>query len=145
WSAPLDDVFIHFDFARATARGYPFEWIEGNGYSSGGTSLLYPFILAIGFVAGDVGLELGHWAAIVACVGTFATLLGARRLFKDLPPWTSLFGPVTFLSVGALNWTLFSGMEVAVFLGFWALSYVLWDELMTAIDNGRATRLQALS
>ena len=49
WSARLDDVFIHFDFARATARGHPFEWSEGNGYSSGGTSLLYPFVLAIGY------------------------------------------------------------------------------------------------
>src|SRR5688572_2131860 len=37
WSAPLDDVFIHFDFARSTARGRPFEWSQGNGYSSGGT------------------------------------------------------------------------------------------------------------
>src|SRR5205823_2201400 len=35
WSAPLDDVFIHFDFARATALGHPFEWVPGNGYSSG--------------------------------------------------------------------------------------------------------------
>ena len=25
WSAPLDDVFIHFDFARETARGHPFQ------------------------------------------------------------------------------------------------------------------------
>lgn len=145
WSAPLDDVFIHFDFARATARGYPFQWIEGNGYSSGGTSLLYPFVLALGFLAGDVGLGLAHFAAIVACVGTFATLLGARRMFERLPAWTSLLGPVTFLSVGALNWTLFSGMEVAVFLAFWALSYVLWDDLMNAIEDGVATRLQALA
>jgi hypothetical protein len=144
WSAPLDDVFIHFDFARATARGYPFQWIEGNGYSSGGTSLLYPFVLALGFLAGDVGLDLAHWAAIVACVGTFATLLGARQLFQNLPPWTSLLAPVCFLSVGALNWTLLSGMEVAVFLAFWALSYVLWDDLLRAIEKRTATRLQAL-
>src|SRR5690606_2117402 len=75
WSAPLDDVFIHFDFARSTARGYPFEWIEGNGYSSGGTSLLYPFVLAIGFALGLDGLDLMHWAAVVACITTFATLL----------------------------------------------------------------------
>lgn len=145
WSAPLDDVFIHFDFARATARGYPFQWIEGNGYSSGGTSLLYPFVLALGFLAGDIGLNLAHWAAIVACVGTFATLLGARRMFEQLPASTSLLAPLSFLSVGALNWTLFSGMEVAVFLGFWALSYVLWDDLMKAIASGTATRLQALA
>ena len=44
WSAPLDDVFIHFDFARSTARGYPFQWLDRQGYSSGGTSLLYPFV-----------------------------------------------------------------------------------------------------
>ena len=47
WSAPLDDVFIHFDYARATALGHPFEWTIGNGYSSGNTSLTYPFVLAI--------------------------------------------------------------------------------------------------
>src|SRR5512141_2237359 len=58
WSAPLDDVFIHFDFARAIARGHPFEWSEGNGYSTGGTSLLYPFVLAIGYWAGFRKLAL---------------------------------------------------------------------------------------
>src|SRR5437016_4345084 len=45
WSAPLDDVFIHFDYARATSRGFPFQWVIGNGYSSGNTSLLYPLVL----------------------------------------------------------------------------------------------------
>ena len=52
WSAPLDDVFIHFDFARETARGKPFQWSPGAGYSSGGTSLLYPFVLAVGYLLG---------------------------------------------------------------------------------------------
>src|SRR5215218_6857551 len=42
WPAPLDDVYIHFDFARSIAQGHPFEWIPGNGYSSGATSLVYP-------------------------------------------------------------------------------------------------------
>lgn len=144
WSAPLDDVFIHFDFARATARGYPFEWIEGNGYSSGGTSLLYPFVLAAGYLAGFTGLHLFHWAAIVACVGTFATLLGARRSFRNLPPWTSLLLPPALLSVGALNWTLYSGMEVAMFLALWAMCFAVWDEFLDSILAGQATRLSAL-
>jgi hypothetical protein len=57
WSAPLDDVFIHFDYARATARGYPFQWSEGNGYSS-------PRLVALQrdgerFPSGRVG-PLGH-------------------------------------------------------------------------------------
>ena len=58
WSAPLDDVFIHFDYARATARGYPFQWSAGNGYSSGNTSLLYPFVLATGYLVGFRGAAI---------------------------------------------------------------------------------------
>src|SRR5260370_15081450 len=68
WSAPLDDVFIHFDYARSTARGYPFEWSPGNGYSSGNTSLLYPFVLALGYLTGIRGPFLMVWADIPACV-----------------------------------------------------------------------------
>lgn len=145
WSAPLDDVFIHLDFARATARGYPFEWVEGNGYSSGGTSLLYPFVLALGYLAGFQGLSLLHWTALVACVCTFATLLGARSLFEKLPEWTCLLAPPFLLAVGALNWTLFSGMEVALFLALWSLCAVVLLKLLDAIEKGTATRLLALS
>lgn len=141
WSAPLDDVFIHFDFARATARGYPFEWSEGNGYSSGGTSLLYPFVLALGYYVGFRGLDLMIWAGMVACATVLATLLGARRLFRGLPVWTSYLAPIAFLGVGALSWTLFSGMEVALFLGLWAGALVAWDDLRKAARTGHVTRL----
>lgn len=144
WSAPLDDVFIHYDFARSTARGAPFNWVDGNGYSSGGTSLLYPFVLAAGYLLGFRGLALGIWAGIIACVGTFATLWAARRLFYRLPPWLSLLAPLFFLSTGVLNWTLFSGMEVAVFLAIWGLCFVLWDEFCEHIEEQRAKRSHAL-
>jgi hypothetical protein len=130
WSAPLDDVFIHFDFARSTARGHPFQWSEGNGYSSGGTSLLYPFVLAFGYWVGFRGLTLMLWAAIVACVCVLALLLGARRLFGDLPRWSSYVAPLALLCVGALDWTLFSGMEVALLLAVWAGALVAWDDLV---------------
>src|SRR5689334_24424042 len=71
WSAPLDDVFIHFDYARATALGHPFEWTVGNGYSSGNTSLTYPFVLALGWLLGWKGRALMIWAAIVAATSVF--------------------------------------------------------------------------
>ena len=144
WSAPLDDVFIHFDFARATARGYPFQWVEGNGYSSGGTSLLYPFVLAAGWLLGFEGLRLAHFAALVACVSTFAYLMASRVMFRQLPGWMMLLAPAALLSVGALNWTLFSGMEVALFLALWGLAAVVWSQLLDAISAKKATRQQAL-
>jgi hypothetical protein len=135
WSAPLDDVFIHFDFARSTARGYPFQWSEGNGYSSGGTSLLYPLVLAAGYWAGFRELRLMEWAAVVACVCTFGLLLGARRLAADLPRAASYLLPFGLLSVGTLDWSLFSGMEVALFLALWVLSYLACDDLVTHADS----------
>ena len=130
WSAPLDDVFIHFDFARAAARGHPFEWVAGNGYSSGGTSLTYPLVLAIGYLAGFQGLELMRFAAVVACVSVLAFLIVVRRAFRELPRWTSYLLPPVLLSIGALDWTLWSGMEVAFFLALWAVAFVAWDDLV---------------
>src|SRR5204862_8344947 len=84
WPAPLDDVYIHFGFARSAALGHPFEWIPGNGYSSGGTSLTYPLVLAPGWLLGLRGDRLGVFAALVACAAlldlcrSLAALLGPR-------------------------------------------------------------------
>lgn len=134
WSAPLDDVFIHFDFARSAARGHPFEWIDGNGYSSGGTSLLYPLVLALGYLAGFQSNDLMHFAVTVACVSVFATLLAVRCLFRNLSIWTAYLAPIFFLGVGALDWSLFSGMEVAFFLAMWAGALVAWERLTRPPD-----------
>jgi hypothetical protein len=139
WSAPLDDVFIHFDFARSIARGHPFEWSEGGGYSSGGTSLLYPFVLAIGYRAGFVGLELMEWAGVIACVSVFALLVASRRAFRELPIATSYLAPPALLGIGALCWSLFSGMEVAFYLALWGGAYLAWDDLTTEVDSSRFT------
>ena len=63
---PLDDTYIYFGFARSTALGHPFEWIPGNGYSSGSTSMLYPLLLAPGWALGLRGSWLGLWAVLIA-------------------------------------------------------------------------------
>jgi hypothetical protein len=131
WSAPLDDVFIHFDFARSTARGHPFEWCAGNGYSSGSTSLLYPFLLAVGYALGFQGLELMHFAAVIACVSVFALLLALRRAFDALPVWTTYLLPLSLLGVGALSWAFFSGMEIAFFMALFGGAFVTWLPLVT--------------
>jgi hypothetical protein len=120
WSAPLDDVFIHFDYARATARGYPFQWSEENGYSSGNTSLTYPFILAFGYWIGFRELSIIAWAALVAVLSVIAFLAVSGRITEPLGRWAKYVLPPAVLSLGALNWTLWSGMENAWHLGIWA-------------------------
>ncbi|MBX3190307.1 MAG: hypothetical protein KF819_25130 [Labilithrix sp.] len=141
WSAPLDDVFIHFDYARATALGHPFEWTVGNGYSSGNTSLTYPFVLAAGWLVGFTGRRLMIWAALVAMMCVFGTLLAARSLFiesehDDWGKLSSYLLPPALLGVGALVWSLWSGMEVSFFLATWALALVAWRRL----EQGKPSR-----
>ncbi len=130
WSAPLDDVFIHFDYARRTAGGHPFEWAAGNGYSSGNTSLTYPFLLALGYLLGFKGLLLMKWAAVIAMTCTFGTLLLTRGIFlraerrpSNVMRLGSYLLPVLVVwGVGALAWSLWSGMEVAWLLATWAIT-----------------------
>ncbi|XYH99064.1 hypothetical protein ACMHYB_04665 [Sorangium sp. So ce1128] len=140
WSAPLDDVFIHFDYARATARGYPFEWSEGNGFSSGNTSLSYPFVLALGYLIGFRGLLLMQWAAIVACASTLGFLLVGARLLDPIGRWAKYLLPPVALSIGALDWSLFSGMENAFHLGVWALATLAALAVARAVDVPRVPR-----
>jgi hypothetical protein len=136
WSAPLDDVFIHFDYARSTAEGHPFEWVSGNGYSSGNTSLLYPFVLAFGYLVGFRGERLMIWAAIVAAISVFGTLLAARKFFlRSGSPFMRLASyllPPVFLGLGTLDWSLWSGMEVAIFLLTWAIALVAFMDVERA-------------
>ena len=142
WSAPLDDVFIHFDYARATARGYPFQWSEGNGFSSGNTSLSYPFVLAFGYLVGFRGLLLMKWAAIVACASILAFLLATAKLTEPLGRWAKYLLPPAVLCVGALDWSLFSGMENAFHLATWALA--LWGafDVVEAAKDGDPKKLR---
>jgi hypothetical protein len=151
WSAPLDDVFIHFDYARATAAGHPFEWIAGNGYSSGNTSLSYPFVLAVGYLAGFQGQRLMLWAAVVAATCTFGVCLAARSLFvsrrgpsRAVDRLSAYLLPPLFLGVGALDWALWSGMEVAFFLLTWAVALTAFVSLVHARRRDVERRAWAL-
>ncbi len=108
---PLDDVYIHFGFARSAALGHPFAWIPGNGYSSGGTSLTYPLALAPGWLVGFRGERLAIFAALLAC----ACVVDLARSLRALGPRGISWGfPALVLAVPLLDWSLFSGMEVAL-------------------------------
>jgi hypothetical protein len=124
WPAPLDDVFIHYDFARSTAGLHPFEWIAGQGYSSGETSPLYALSLAAGYLIGFRGLSLGVWAAALACGSLVVMMRSVRELVSPSPAWVSWLGAAMLVSMGVLDWTWFSGMEGAVFSATLAVTLV---------------------
>ena len=140
WSAPLDDVFIHFDYARSTARGYPFQWSEGNGYSSGNTSVAYPFVLALGYWAGFRELALVEWSLVVAFGFLLLFFWGAGRLVAPLGAWARYLVPPMVLSMGALGWSLWSGMENAMHLGVWGLAVLATLRAERRTGSTRALR-----
>lgn len=115
WPAPLDDVYIHFDFARSIAEGRPFEWMPGNGYSSGATSLVYPFVLAIGYFVGFRGVWLGAFAAAIAVACAVDLARSLRDLARGAPRWVTFLCAPLVIAWPLVDWSLFSGMEVALF------------------------------
>src|SRR5215210_1935619 len=62
-SAPLDDTFIHLQYARRLSEGGFFSYVAGQGFTTGATSVLWPLLLApfhaIGFR--DVSLLWIAW------------------------------------------------------------------------------------
>jgi hypothetical protein len=157
WSAPLDDVYIHFDYARSIAEGYPLQWLSGQGISTGNTSLTYPFVLAFGQLLGFRGDALLLFAAWLACMCVFGLMLVGRRLMRacfinqqraNAYAWVV---PPIMLSLGVLNWSLWSGMEVAFFLAIWALAIAVSLHAQNTWTLGAccillvATRPEALS
>ena len=117
WPAPLDDVYIHYDFARAWATGHPFEWIAGQGYSSGETAPLYAVRPRRGLRRRLSRTAIGLWAALVACASHRGR--DARSLGSSRTPAAGAWVPVRLrrlLAVcGTLDFAWWSGMEVALF------------------------------
>lgn len=108
---PLDDAFIHFRYAQAIADGHPFEYLEGEGYSSGATSLIWPWILAPFVGLGATGAYQAAALIGALCLGGAAAKSG--RLLERLGlPWWAGGGAV--LLGGPLLWGGFSGMEIGL-------------------------------
>lgn len=117
---PLDDAYIHFQYARVLAEGYPYQYNPGLPATSGATSFLYPYLLAVGYWLGFKGLALGLWAM---GIGAVALALTAWLIFRlavlfRAPVWLAVVTAVGFLLNGAVTWHYMSGMETGLTLLF---------------------------
>ncbi|GAB4309581.1 MAG: hypothetical protein Kow00117_02970 [Phototrophicales bacterium] len=115
---PLDDTYIHFQYARQLANGEPYVYNPGDPPTSGATSFLYPYILAFGYLIGFTGLKLGIWAMLIGCVlltTTTILLFQIGKLF-NLSVWAALFLALTFPLTGAFSWHFMSGMETGLMI-----------------------------
>lgn len=129
---PLDDVYIHFQYAKQLAAGQPYVYNPGLPPSSGATSFLYPFILAAGYLLGFQGLSLGLWAIGIGALALAGSAWLVYRLARagGAPERLAVALIPIFTLNGAVSWHFMSGMEtgLVVLFSLWtvyALTLVL--------------------
>ncbi len=119
--APLDDAYITFQYARQIARGYPYQYNDGDPPTTGMTSPLYGFLLAgfylIGFTGErQVALALGMGVLWLGLIGWLTCRLTLRLTGEgqDARSWATGAAALVLLS-GPVQWGCFNGMETGLF------------------------------
>ena len=134
---PLDDTYIHFQYARQMAAGEPFSYSPGAPATSGGTSLLYPTALALGYRLGFTGWSLAYWAVTLGALAFVGSAGLVYRLGLDNPladaetshREIAFVIAVAFALTGPFLWAALSGMETALFL---LLALLAFDAVLRA-------------
>ncbi|HSU40282.1 MAG TPA: hypothetical protein VLJ38_11965, partial [Polyangiaceae bacterium] len=112
-AVPLDDAFIHFEYARSFWEGRGFAYTQGAPPVPGATSLLWPALFSLPYGLGLRG-ERVIWAAWLfgwAALGMlgYETRRASERLVSDDG---ALAAELMVLSFGGYVWFASSGMEV---------------------------------
>ncbi len=120
--ATLDDAYIHFQYARAYAEGHPLRFQAGEPRSSGGTSFMWPAVLAVFYLAGLHGESIvgAAWALSFVALGGLAWEASAltRRLTGS--ETAAFFAAALVVAFSPFAWFAASGMEVVPFA--WTLA-----------------------
>lgn len=119
---PLDDTYIHFQYARQMADGQPFNYNMDAPPTSGATSLIYPVVLAVGYIIGFDGLSLGLWALAVGALALLAAGWLVMRVVRlNGPGLVALVFALAFMLNGSVAWHYMSGMETGL-----VITLTLW-------------------
>ena len=126
-AAPLDDTFIHFQYAQQLAAGHPFEYNTGDPPSSGDSSFVYPFMLAPSFIVGLGGMKALLYADALNFIAHLALVLVMYRLGFALGGRAlALFAASFVLLDGSLNWVFLTGMETGIYAAGLLAFFWLW-------------------
>jgi len=109
---PLDDSWIHLQFARNLAAGAGFSYNPGEPVA-GSTAPLWTLLLGAGAVVASASLAT---AKVIGVVATLAAALITRRaaLAWGTPPDVALVAAIALVWMGPLAWGALSGMEVSL-------------------------------
>jgi hypothetical protein len=115
-AVPLDDAFIHFQYARSFAHLEPLAYTRGAEPTAGATSLLWPLVLSPFVAAGVDGSSLVWVAWLFGWVSLGLLVHETYRAALGLVSFEgALAAAVMVLAFGAYAWCAASGMEVVPF------------------------------
>lgn len=124
---PLDDSWIHAQYARTLVEGRPFEYVPGQP-SIGTTSVLYDVLWAGAVLVTGEYVRTAYALNFLLTVGAGLLLVVLLRHYR-LPPLVAAAGAALILAGFPFPWSTLSGMETALatFLTTAALvAHVVW-------------------
>ncbi len=113
---PLDDSYIHLQYARMLAEGHPYVYSPGTAPSGGATSPAWVALLSPAFLLGAKGVVGAVWSYVLSTLIFMGSALAVRALVARLAsPVEGLFAAALLILNGHLVWNFLSGMETGLF------------------------------
>lgn len=113
FGAPLDDVYIHFQFSRNLTQGNNFSFNPGEP-TPGSTSPAWTILLSIFFLIIKNHLLIAKTlSALFYIFSVFVTYLLGKEILASRK--TAFLAAVFTLLTGRLGWAALSGMEITLF------------------------------
>lgn len=136
---PLDDPWIHLQFAKNLHDYGSFSYFKDQAVTSGSTSPLYTLLLAVGFflTANEMLLSYALGVLFFLLSGFYFFKL-AGELFPGRPV-IILAGTILFMTEPRLHWIALSGMETTLFIALILgvlYHYLKRDSIATGIFSG---------
>ncbi|MGB1251014.1 MAG: hypothetical protein ACPG8W_10400, partial [Candidatus Promineifilaceae bacterium] len=123
WAAPLDDAWIHFQYARNLANGNGFSYNAGEP-TAGSTAPLWTLLLAVPALFTE---NLMPWGLLLSAAFWLASVLLTFAIMRQwaFDQTSALLAALGVMFVGRMNWAAWSGMEATAFaalslLAIWA-------------------------
>jgi tetratricopeptide (TPR) repeat protein len=116
---PLDDPWIHLQFARNLHDYGSFSYYKDEMTTSGSTSPLYTFMLALGFFVTSNEMMLSYVLGVVFLLGAAVYLYRIVVVQTDSRsnfPVLAFGAAVLFLVEMRMQWAALSGMETTLFI-----------------------------
>lgn len=137
---PLDDAWIHFQFARNLARGDGFSFNPGKP-TAGSTSPLWTILLAAAYRLGGRFPAAGQMLTAISFLASLAAVYGVGKQLTGRRWAAWLAGAVVAVN-GRMVWAALSALEICLFATLSLLAIAVHIRNQSMWRSGAPTRLR---